>query len=186
MAPCDVTKSLLVGRKRRPKGTAFSNPYRCLSLTAGEFKRWLPRKEAGNYLDWIKEFSESSFLWFKNALYFEPVWDLIRNQQSHCLHLLHFSTGAANHSMRCHKGHWHPFQVSDNNCIRMFTPPPETTLFLTFYKAGWRSNKAPGSYNAIFLLQALNRELNMLSSGVSDDKNKDLEIGKMGHLMPSW
>lgn len=47
MAPCDVTKSLLVGRKRRPKGTAFSNPYRCLSLTAGEFKRWLPRKEAG-------------------------------------------------------------------------------------------------------------------------------------------
>lgn len=29
MAPCNVTKSLLVGRKRCPKGTAFSNPYQC-------------------------------------------------------------------------------------------------------------------------------------------------------------
>lgn len=45
--------------------------------------------------------------------------------------------------------------------------------------------KKPGSYNAMFLLQALNRELNMLSTWVSDDKNKDLEIGKMGPLMQS-
>lgn len=167
------------------RGLLFQIPTGVLALPQASSNGGYQEKKLETTWTGSRNFPESSFLWFKNALYFEPVWDLIRNQQSHCLHLLHFSTGAANHSMRCHKGHWHPFQVSDNNCIQMFTPPPETTLFLTFYKAGWRSNKAPGSYNAIFLLQALNRELNMLSSGVSDDRNKELEIGKMGPLMPS-
>lgn len=154
-------------------------------LSAGEFKRWLPRIEAGNYLDWIREFYESSFLLFKNALCVEPVWDLLRNQQSHQLYLLHFSTGAANRPMWCHRGHSHPLQVSDNSCSQMFTPPPETTLFFTFSQQVEGPTKKPGSCNAIFLLQALNRALNMLSSGVSDDKNKDLQIGKMGPLMQS-